>query len=65
MLRPERGPGLGGGPEEGGHRHVIQARLKLPETWWTEELLDPMLAGRTLRANGRWYIFWDPLTTQF
>ena len=42
---------------EGGHRTVIQARLKLP-AWWKEETVDPMLALRTLRANGQWEAFW-------
>src|SRR5687767_9933724 len=30
----EQGLPIGSGAVEGGHRHVIQARLKLPGTWW-------------------------------
>ena len=47
----EQGLPIGSGAVEGGHRHVIQARLKLPGTWWKEESINPMLALRTLRAN--------------
>ena len=50
---------LGSGAVEGGHRHVIQARLKLPGTWWKEESVNPMLALRTLRANDWWGAFWN------
>ena len=49
---------LGSGAVEGGHRHVIQARLKLPGAWWKEETVNPMLALRSLRANQRWQAFW-------
>ena len=49
----------GSGAVEGGHRHIIQARLKLPGTWWRKEMLNPMLALRTLRANGWWEEFWN------
>ena len=49
---------LGSGAVEGGHRHVIQARLKLPGAWWKEETLNPILALRTLRANAQWEAFW-------
>lgn len=56
---------IGSGAVEGGHRHVVQARLKPPGTWWNEESVNPMLALRTLRANGRWEDFWNPVTTQF
>jgi hypothetical protein len=61
----EEGLPLGSGVVEGGHRHVIQARLKLPGTWWKEETINPMLALRTLRANGKWEAFWDQVTTHF
>ena len=49
---------IGSGVVEGSHRHVIQARLKLPGAWWKEETVNPMPALRTLRANGRWEAFW-------
>ncbi len=50
---------IGSGGVEGGHRHVIQARLKLPGAWWREETVNPMLALRTLRANDLWQAFWN------
>jgi len=55
----EQGLPVGSGAVEGGHRHVIQERLKLPGTWWKEENVNPMLALRTLRANGWWEAFWN------
>jgi len=61
----EEGLPMGSGAVEGGHRHVIQARLKLPGTWWKEASVNPMLALRTLRANGRWETFWNRVTTHF
>ncbi len=50
---------IGSGAVEGGHRPVIQDRLKLPGTWWKEETVNPMLALRSLRANNRWEAFWS------
>jgi len=55
----EQGLPIGSGAVEGGHRHIIQARLKLPGTWWNQETVNPMLALRTLRANGSWEAFWN------
>jgi hypothetical protein len=57
-LAREQGFPIGSGVVEGGHRHVIQARLKLPGAWWNEETVNPMLALRTLRVNGWWNDFW-------
>ncbi len=50
---------IGSGVVEAGHRHVIQARMKLPGTWWNEQTVNPMIALRTLRANGWWNDFWN------
>ena len=50
---------IGSGAVEGGHRHVIQGRLKLPGAWWKEETVNPMLALRSLRVNDRWNAFWN------
>jgi hypothetical protein len=55
----EQGLPIGSGVVEGGHRVVVQARLKLPGAWWNEETVDPMLALRTLRADGWWKAFWN------
>lgn len=52
-------------PKDGGHRHVIQARMKLPGAWWKQETMNPILALQTLRANDWWETFWTPLTTHF
>jgi hypothetical protein len=49
---------IGSGAVEGGHRYGIQDRLKLPGAWWKEDTVNPMLALRTLRANGQWEAFW-------
>lgn len=50
---------VGSGVVEGGHRHVIQSRLKLPGAWWDQQSVNPMLALRTLRVNGWWEAFWN------
>ena len=54
----KQGLPTGSGAVEGGHRYVIQDRLKLPGVWWKEETVNPMLALRTLRANHHWHAFW-------
>lgn len=55
----EEGLPIGSGMVEGGHRHVIQERMKLPGAWWKEENVNPMVALRTLRENGWWEEFWN------
>ena len=55
----QQGLPIGSGAVEGGHRHVIQNRLKLPGAWWREETVNPMLALRSLRTNGHWEAFWN------
>ena len=32
---------IGSGAVEGGHRYVIQDRLKLPGAWWKEDTVNP------------------------
>ncbi len=49
---------LGSDAVESGHRHVIQGRMKFPGAWWKDETVNPMVALRTLRDNGRWEAFW-------
>lgn len=61
----QEGLPIGSGAVEGGHRHVVQARLKLPGTWWKEESVNPMLALKTLRANGLWETLWHRFPTHF
>lgn len=55
----ERGLPIGSGEIEGGHRWVIQKRLKLSGAWWKEENAEKMLALRVVRANGEWQSYWD------
>ena len=54
----QEGLPAGSGAVEGGHRHVIQARLKLPGAWWKEDTVNPILALRSLRANDQWETLW-------
>ena len=55
----QEGLPTGSGAVEGGHRYLIQARLKLPGTWWKKETVNPILALRSPRANDRWEAFWN------
>lgn len=49
---------IGSGEVEGGHRHVIQERLKLSGCWWKEINANSMLNLRTARANNLWTQYW-------
>jgi hypothetical protein len=49
---------IGSGEVEGGHRHVLQKRLKIAGAWWLEPNAERMLQLRTLRANGDWDKYW-------
>jgi hypothetical protein len=55
----EKGLPIGSGEVEGGHRWVIQKRLKLSGAWWKEEKAEKMLALRVVRANNEWQSYWD------
>lgn len=50
---------IGSGEVEGGHRHVVQARLKLSGCWWREQSAQAMLQLRTARANNLWDRYWS------
>lgn len=52
---------IGSGEVEGGHRHVLQKRLKIPGAWWLEGNAERMLQLRTVRANGDWDKYWTEL----
>ena len=54
---------IGSGEIEGGHRHVIQDRLKLTGCWWKEANAEAMLGLRVARANALWDSYWNPLTS--
>ena len=49
---------IGSGEVEGGHRHVLQKRLKIAGAWWRERNAEFMLQLRILRANGDWGKYW-------
>ena len=55
----EKGLPIGSGEVEGGHRWVIQKRLKLSGAWWKEENAEKMLALRVVRANDEWQSYWN------
>ncbi len=54
----KQGLPIGSGEVEGGHRHVIQQRLKLSGCWWKETNASSMLNLRTARANRLWACYW-------
>jgi hypothetical protein len=54
----EKGLPIGSGEVEGGHRWVIQKRLKLSGAWWKEANAEKMLALRVVRANDEWQSYW-------
>lgn len=49
---------IGSGEVEGGHRHVIQERLKLTGCWWKQSNAQAMLGLRVARANSLWDTYW-------
>ncbi len=55
---------IGSGEVEGGHRHVIQERLKLTGCWWKQPNAEAMLGLRVARANGLWNSYWKNCLAQ-
>jgi hypothetical protein len=53
---------IGSGEIEGGHRHVIQERLKITGAWWLEQTAEWMLQLRTKRASKDWEKYWSEPT---
>ena len=53
-----RGLPLGSGLIEGGHRHVLQKRLKISGSWWRKKNLHDMAQLRIQRANNKWDQYW-------
>lgn len=49
---------IGSGEIESAHKGHVQARMKLPGTWWTPENANRVLALRLCRENGRWDEHW-------
>jgi hypothetical protein len=54
----EAGLPIGSGEIEGGHRWVVQERLKKAGAWWKRENAEKMLALRVNRVNGEWSSYW-------
>jgi hypothetical protein len=52
---------IGSGEVEGGHRYVLQKRLKIAGAWWLERNAERMLQLRTVRANGDWEKYWTEI----
>jgi hypothetical protein len=57
----EAGLPIGSGEIEGGHRSVVQARLKKSGAWWKTENAEKMLSLRVCRANGEWSSYWQQI----
>jgi hypothetical protein len=49
---------IGSGLIESAHKHVLQARLKLPGSSWLLDNAESMAQLRVLRANDRWSDLW-------
>lgn len=54
---------IGSGLIESGHKHVLQARLKLAGCAWLKENAADMAQLRVLRVNGDWDRFWEKSAT--
>lgn len=52
---------IGSGLIEGGHRHVLQKRLKISGAWWKQENLNDMAHLRVCRANQNEDQYWQDL----
>lgn len=57
----EAGLPIGTGEVEGGHRSVIQSRIKQTGAWWLVDNVQKILALRTNRANQQWESYWAKL----
>lgn len=55
---------IGSGKIESGHRHVIQARLKVTGAWWDIKNAASMLNLRAMRANNNWDAYWQTQARQ-
>lgn len=50
---------IGLGEIEGGHRHVVQQRLKLTGCSWKLSSVQAMLGLRVAQANRLWESYWN------
>jgi hypothetical protein len=49
---------IGSGLIESGHKHILQARLKIAGAAWKRANADAMAQARAYRANGQWNNYW-------
>jgi hypothetical protein len=56
---------IGSGEVESAHRYIPQKRLKIPGATWHPDTVNPMLALRTIRANGWWEDFWTKQSASY
>ena len=54
----EDGLPTGSGLIESGHKHLIQARMKIAGASWLEPNAEAFIKARIHRANGKWEEFW-------
>lgn len=50
---------IGSGLIESAHKHVLQARMKIPGAAWKLENAENMVRARAFRANNKWDQYWD------
>jgi len=50
---------IGSGMIESGHKHVLQARLKISGAAWTLNNAQNIAKARALRANQQRHIYWN------
>ena len=50
---------IGSGLIESGHKHVVQARMKIPGAAWQIDHAQAMIQARAFRANGHWDSYWQ------
>ena len=58
-LAIEKNTPIGSGLIESGHKHIIQARMKIAGASWAINTAEAFLQARTLRANGKWDSYWN------
>lgn len=51
---------IGSGLIESAHKHVIQARMKIPGAAWSIENAESIIRARAFRASGYWQDYWKP-----
>lgn len=49
---------IGSGLIESGHKHVLQARMKIPGAAWNMKNAEAMAQSRAFRANQQWDQYW-------